>query len=151
MENYWILAATMALLSLWKVYIGSSLAAFVGFSYGDMLIFNFIPAMASAYKAWCLGDWFFERYLPNTQKGFNPRLRKMVRFWRNHGNLGGAILAPVLLGMPSYAVIANRFRIPMNKAMLTLAASTWLWCSAMYLALYFWDISSYLGLEKYLN
>jgi len=151
MENYWLLALTMMLLSLWKVYLGSALAAFVSFSYGEMLVFNFIPAMMSALKAWYFGDWLFERFLPNTPKGFNSRLRKIVRFWHRHGNWGGAILAPVLLGVPTYAVIANRFRTPFKVVMLSLTVTTWLWCSIMYFAFYFWDISTWLELDQYLT
>jgi hypothetical protein len=151
MENYWLLALTMVLLSLWKVYIGSALAAFIGFSYGEMLLFNFIPAMVSALKAWYLGGWFFEHFLSNTPKGFNSRLRKMVRFWRRHGNWGGAILAPVLLGIPTYVVIANRFRTSFKAVMLSLVVTTWLWCSIMYFTVEFWTFSSWLGLDQYMT
>jgi hypothetical protein len=130
MEQYWWLGLAMALLSIWKTYSGPALAALVGFSYFEMLFFNALPAMFAGYVGWLSGKYSYWLYSSRTLGKFRPRLRRFIRVWKRYGNRSMALLAPVLVGIPLYTLIARRIRQSYQHTFLLLTASI-LWWSGL--------------------
>lgn len=120
----------MALLSIWKTYSGPALAALAGFSYLEMLLFNAIPAMLAGYVGWLAGRYSYWFYSARTLGKYRPRLRRFIRSWKRYGNRAMALLAPVLVGIPLYTLIARRIRQSHQHTFILLAASI-LWWSGL--------------------
>jgi len=132
-DIYLLQASSMYFLSLWKTYLGPLIAAGSGFSYLEMLLFNLGAAMSSALGMLLATDaWHRKRSRSST--GFNGNLRKALRLWKKYGKLGSAILAPVLIGIPTYAVIARRFKESRRKIILELTVISFVWCTVIYWA-----------------
>lgn len=130
MEQYWWLGLAMALLSIWKTYTGPALAALVGFSYLEMLFFNALPAILAGYIGWLTGRYSYWFYSSKALGKFRPRLRRFIQSWNRYGNHLMALLAPVLVGIPLYTLIARRIREPHKNTFLLLTASI-LWWSGL--------------------
>jgi hypothetical protein len=123
----------MYFFSLWKTYLGPLIAAGSGFGYFEMLIFNLGAALSSAVSMVFINDFVAARRT-NRRKGFNGKLRKALRFWKKYGRLGSATLAPILIGIPTYAVLARHFKEPRRRIISELALITFVWCSIIYWA-----------------
>ena len=72
----------MALLSLWKTYLDPPIATILGYTYIEMLLYNFVPAGIIAFKTWHLGGWVIEQYDSVREKRINKRAIKVLRFWK---------------------------------------------------------------------
>ena len=132
-ETYILQALSMLFFSAWKTYIGPAIAAAASFSYWEMLIFNMGAAMSSAAATVFLTDlWMNKRQ--SKAKGFNGKLRKVLRFWKRYGKRTTLLLSPILVGIPSYALIARRLKEQRLTIMFELSAITFLWCTAVYWA-----------------
>lgn len=123
----------MLFFSVWKTYIGPAIAAGAQFAYWEMLLFNMGPALSSAAATVFVTDlWMNKRQ--SKPKGFDRRLRKVLKMWKRYGKRTTLFLSPVLLGIPSYALIARRLKEKRLTIMLELTAITFLWCTAVYWA-----------------
>lgn len=132
-EVYLIQVLSMLFFSAWKTYIGPLIAVGAEFSYLEMLLFNMGPALASAAGTLFFTDlWIAKRQAKI--KGFNKNLRKLVKLWRRYGRKISLLLAPVLLGVPSYALMARRLKVSRSKIMLELSFVTFVWCTVIYWA-----------------
>lgn len=123
----------MYFLSLWKTYLGPLIAAGSGFGYFEMLLFNLSAACSSVISILFITDFWFARR-SGSNKGFNGNLRKAVRLWRKYGKLGSAMLAPILIGIPTYAVVARRFKESRRKIIFEITLISFAWCSIIYWA-----------------
>jgi uncharacterized membrane protein YhaH (DUF805 family) len=132
-ETYLLQALSMLFFSAWKTYIGPAVAAASNFTYWEMLLFNMGAALSSAAATLAATDFWMARR--NTKaKGFNKNLRKALRFWRRFGKRFTLLLSPILLGVPSYALLARRLKETKSRIMLELSLSTFFWCSLVYWA-----------------
>lgn len=133
-ELYIIEALTMFSLSLWKIYLGPIMGVVAGFSYFEVLLFNLSAAVISTIKALYFSDWLFERFKKKKKNTFNPKLRRFLRFWKKYGFKSTAILAPVLIGIPTSAIIANRLKITKSTIVYAHTLSSFFWCTLIYFA-----------------
>jgi len=134
-ETYLLQILSMFFFSVWKTYIGPMIAVGANFSYWEMLLFNMGPALSSAAAALFITDlWLAKRQAK--AKGFNKNLRRVLRLWKwkRHGKRITLLLAPILLGIPSYALIARRLKERRTTIMFELSVVTFLWCSGIYWA-----------------
>lgn len=134
MEDAFLLQASgIYFLSLWKTYIGPLIAAGSGFSYLEMLLVNLGAALSSVLGVIALTDLGMKR--KKTQpKGFDKNLRKTLRFWKKYGKSGSALLAPVLIGIPTYTLIARRLKASRRSIILEITLITFTWCTIFYWA-----------------
>jgi len=132
-ETYLLQILSMFFFSVWKTYIGPLIAVGAGFGYIEMLFFNMGPALASAGTTLLLTDlWLTKRQ--SKAKGFSKNLRKALRIWKRYGRQMALVLAPILIGIPSYALIARRLKASRTTIMLELTVITFAWCSLLYWA-----------------
>jgi hypothetical protein len=132
-EAYLLQALSMLFFSAWKTYIGPLIAVGAGFSYFEMLLFNMGAALSSAAAALFMTDlWMTKRQAK--VKGFNKNLRKALKIWKRYGKSVTLLMAPILLGVPSYALIARRLKESRKKIMFELVVATFIWCSVIYWA-----------------
>jgi len=132
-ETYLLQVLSMFFFSAWKTYIGPLIAVGAGFSYFEMLLFNMGPALGSAAASLFITDlWMAKRQ--TKAKGFNKNLRRVLKIWRRYGKSMTLLMAPILLGVPSYALIARRLKVSRTKIMLELTSVTFVWCSIIYWA-----------------
>ncbi len=122
------------LTSLWKIYIGAIVAAPFGFSFVQMLLINLSSVLFSTLLTIRLCDWLKQRHQPIKNRGFNRYLRTALKYWRGYGQNGAAILAPILLGIPTYAFIARRLRMPASGIVIRLLLSSFAWASLCFIA-----------------
>lgn len=123
----------MYFLSLWKTYIGPLIAAGADFSYIEMLVFNLGAAISSSIGTlWVTDLWMRKR--TSTRKGFNGNLRRALKLWKKYGRGGSAVLAPVLIGIPTYALLARRFKASRRSIVTEITVITFTWCSVIYWA-----------------
>ena len=123
----------MYFLSLWKTYLGPLIAAGSGFGYLEVLFFNLGAALSSVISILFATDfWLSKRTSSN--KGFNGNLRRALRLWKKYGKLGSAMLAPILIGIPTYALIARRFKESRRKIVCEMVVITFAWCTLIYWA-----------------
>jgi len=132
-EAYFLQVLSMFFFSVWKTYIGPLIAVGANFSYAEMLLFNMGPALGSAGATLFMTDYLSSRR-QSKAKGFNKNLRKVLRIWKRYGKRVTLVLAPVLLGVPSYALIARRLRASRTTIMLELTTITFIWCSVIFFA-----------------
>ncbi len=147
MESYLLLGLAMALLSIWKTYSGPALAAFVGFSYPEMLLFNALPALVAGYFGWFVGRYSLFLYSRRNLRPFRPRLRRFVKAWKRYGNVTMAILAPVLVGIPLYTLIAKRLRQSHVATFVLLAVSILWWSGLSYGLVSVFELGERLNLQ----
>lgn len=132
-ETYLLQAFTMYFLSLWKTYIGPLLAAAGHFGYFEMLVFNLGAAVTSIIGTLLLTDfWIAKRTSSN--KGFNKNLRRALRLWKKYGKVGSAVLAPILIGIPTYTLVARRLKSTRRSIIIELTLITFAWCTVIYWA-----------------
>lgn len=151
MESYLLLGLAMALLSIWKTYSGPALAAFVGFSYPEMLLFNALPALLAGYFGWFAGRYSFVLYSRRNLRTFRPRLRRFVMAWKRYGNVTMAVLAPVLVGIPLYTLIAKRLRQSHGATFILLVVSIIWWSGLSYGLVSAFDLGQQLNLQGLLD
>jgi len=132
-ETYLLQILSMFFFSVWKTYIGPMIAVGANFSYWEMLLFNMGPALGSAAAALFITDFWLAKRQAKA-KGFNKNLRKVLLLWKRYGKRITLILAPILLGIPSYALIARRLKERRSTIMFELSVVTFLWCSGIYWA-----------------
>ncbi len=132
-ETYLLQILSIFFFSVWKTYIGPLIAVGANFSYWEMLLFNMGPALCSAAASLFITDlWMAKRQ--TKPKGFNKNLRKVLKLWKRYGKHTTLLLAPILLGIPSYALIARRLKESRTNIMLELTVVTFIWCSLIYWA-----------------
>jgi len=132
-ETYLLQILSIFFFSVWKTYIGPLIAVGANFSYWEMLLFNMGPALCSAAASLFITDlWMAKRQ--TKPKGFNKNLRKVLKLWKRYGKHTTLLLAPILLGIPSYALIARRLKETRISIMLELTVVTFIWCSLIYWA-----------------
>ncbi len=132
-EWYLLQALTIFWLSLWKTYIGPLMAAGLGFSYWEMMLYNISAALSSSLIVLYASDIYFARRKSNP-KGFNRKLRQALGYWKKYGKWVALTLAPVLLGIPTYVFIARRLKERRRIIMLEIGAITSAWCTLIYFA-----------------
>tara|TARA_Y100001956_G_scaffold73666_1_gene80090 strand:- start:1764 stop:2261 length:498 start_codon:yes stop_codon:yes gene_type:complete len=146
-ETYLAVGLSMALLSLWKTYSGPAIAAFLSYSYPEMLVFNLIPAMIAALAGWQIAPVYSSLFKKRKEVVFKPKLRKFMKKWNQYGQLSMAILAPVLVGIPSYTFVSKRLNQSVVRTFGLLLLSILGWSSLAYSAFAFLDIGQYVGIE----
>jgi len=121
----------MFFFSAWKTYIGPLIAVGAEFTYLEMLLFNMGPALFSAGSSLFVADlWMKKRQAK--PKGFNKNLRKVLRLWKRYGKYLTLLLAPILIGIPSYALIARRLKERPAVIMMELSVVIFAWCTIIY-------------------
>ncbi len=146
-ETYLAVGLSMALLSLWKTYSGPAIAAFLSYSYPEMLVFNLIPAMIAALAGWQIAPVYSSLFKKRKEVVFKPKLRKFMKKWNQYGQLSMAILAPVLVGIPSYTFVSKRLNQSVVRTFGLLLLSILGWSTLAYSAFAFLDIGQYVGIE----
>ncbi|RKF19751.1 hypothetical protein DBZ36_04645 [Alginatibacterium sediminis] len=149
-EPYLLIALTIAILSLWKTYSGPMIAATLSYSYIEMLTFTVIPALFAAYIAWRLAPIYSELFRSKTKPAFKPRLKRFVKMWNTYGQVAMAILAPIIVGIPSYTFIAKQLNQNAVKTFSLLLASIIFWSSLAYFSLAFFNLEQYFAIEALL-
>ncbi|CDT73456.1 conserved membrane hypothetical protein [Vibrio coralliirubri] len=147
-ETYLAIGLSMALLSLWKTYSGPAIAAFLSYSYPEMLLFNLIPAMIAAYTGWKIAPVYSTLFKKQKGSVFKPKLRKFMKKWNQYGQLSMAILAPVLVGIPSYTFVSKRLNQSGVKTFGMLTLSILGWSSLAYSCFAFLDVGQYVAIEN---
>jgi len=132
-ETYLFQVLSMFVFSVWKTYIGPLVAVGADFAYWEMLLFNMGPALSSAGATLFITDFWMTKH-QTKPKGFNKNLRKILRIWKCYGKRMALVLAPVFIGIPSYALIARRFKMSRTKIMFELTVITFVWCSLIFWA-----------------
>ncbi len=146
-ETYLAIGLSMAFLSLWKTYSGPAIAAFLSYSYPEMLVFNLIPAMIAAFVGWQIAPVYSSLFKKRKAVVFKPKLRKFMKKWNQYGQLSMAILAPVLVGIPSYTFVSKRLNQSVVRTFGLLLLSILGWSSLAYSAFAFLDIGQYVEIE----
>ena len=132
-EAYALQVLSMFFFSVWKTYIGPLIAVAANFAYWEMLLFNLGPAVCSAAASLFVTDLWMKKRRQKVQ-GFNKNLRKVLRIWRRYGKKTSLLIAPVVIGIPSYAIIARRLKESNTRILLDLSLVTFFWCSVIYWA-----------------
>lgn len=132
-EAYFLQILSMFFFSVWKTYIGPLIAVAANFAYWEMLLFNLGPAFCSAAASLIVTDMWMKKRRRKAP-GFNRNLRKVLRIWRRYGKKTSLLIAPVIIGIPSYAIIARRLKESNTRILVELTLVTFLWCSAIYWA-----------------
>jgi len=132
-EWYLLQALTIFWFSLWKTYIGPLMAAGLGFSYWEMLLYNLSAALSSSLAVLYASDLYFARR-KSKPKGFSRHLRRALGYWKKYGKWVAIVLAPVILGIPTYVFIARRLKERRRIIMLEIAVITSAWCTLIYFA-----------------
>lgn len=146
-ETYFIVGLTMALLSLWKTYSGPAIAAVMSYSYPEMLLFNVVPAMMAAYAGWALGPMANRIFLRNSNVSYRPKLKKFMQRWNRYGQVSMALLAPVLVGIPSYTFVSKRLNQGIAKTFGLLTASILFWSGIAYFCFLLVDVGQYIPMD----
>lgn len=146
-ETYLIVAVTMALLSLWKTYSGPAIAAVMSYSYPEMLLFNMLPALIAAYVGWRLGPLNLALLKRNKPVVFRPKLKRFMQRWNRYGQVVMAILAPVLVGIPSYTFVSKRLHQSAVKTFGLLILSILFWSGAAYSIFSLMDVGQYIPVD----
>lgn len=132
-ETYLLQILSILFFSVWKTYIGPIIAAGANFAYWEMLLFNMGAALSSAAATLFATDiWMTKRR--SKAKGFNKNLRRILKVWRRYGKRTTLFLSPILLGVPSYALIARRLKESRLTIMIELSVITFVWCTGIYWA-----------------
>lgn len=132
-ETYLLQALSILFFSAWKTYIGPIIAASAQFAYWEMLLFNMGAALSSAGATLFVTDLWMNRR-NRKAKGFDKNLRRVLKVWKRYGKRATLVMSPVLLGIPSYALIARRLKESWFTIMLELSVITFVWCSVIYWA-----------------
>ena len=132
-ETYLLQILSMFFFSVWKTYLGPLVAVGADFAYWEMLLFNMGPALSSAGVTLFITDFWMAKRQPKS-KGFNKNLRKVLRIWKRYGKRMALVLAPILIGIPSYALISRRLKTSRAKIMCELTVITFVWCSFIFWA-----------------
>ena len=139
----------MCLLSTWKTYTGPAIAAVLGFSFFEMLLYNFVPAILIGFKVWYGGSWFFS--LNTKKKQESKKMKKFEELWARFGDRNAALLAPIFIGIPTYAIIAKKLGGSFKATFVNLAFFTLLWCSVFYLGTLVFNLDKHLNIDSYLE
>ncbi|WP_020531576.1 hypothetical protein [Flexithrix dorotheae] len=134
-SEYLIKALTVFLLSLWKTYVGPALSFGFGFSYFEMVIFNYSAALISALVSLYFAPnivAFIRRLFKMKPKPYNARWRKILVFWNKYGFYGVMVLSPILISIPLGAIISQRFKTPAPKILIYLSVMVLFWSSLAY-------------------
>lgn len=145
-----IICITIFGLSLWKVYLGAVISSIVGFNYIEMLLLNLSAVAFSSIVTILIGQKAYEIIFGNKKGVFSKRLRKIVIIWKKYGYWASALLAPVLLGIPTFLIIGTRLKEPMKPLLFSVLLTSTIWLTIFFYLMQIWDISSFLEVEKYL-
>jgi hypothetical protein len=139
----------MCVLSTWKTYAGPAIAAVLGFTFLEMLAYNFVPAIIVALKAWYAGSWFFSS--KSNKKKSSVKMKKFEALWERFGDRTAALLAPIFIGIPSYAILAKKMDGKFKKTFVNLSFSTLFWCSIFYFGTLVFNLDKHLNIDSYLD
>jgi hypothetical protein len=129
-------------LSLWKTYVGPALG--VGF---DMLYIEAVGYTMLGASVTVFTTLYFERQLtqlsrrlvtlvrgPKLDKKpkFQPKLRKVLRFYQRYGFWGLMTLTPILIGLPVGTWIAVRLGSSRRKVAVTALLMSLFWSTLSY-------------------
>ncbi len=124
---------------IWKSYLGPMLASLFGFSLLEAMVMGLCSGLLSAKFSSLLSQYLFGllrqiRIKPKDTKAsaFNPKLRKLLRFWQRYGLPIAAFIAPTIIGIPTYSFIARRLQTNAHALYLWLSISIVFWVSASY-------------------
>ncbi|MBX2842618.1 MAG: hypothetical protein KTR26_12675 [Flammeovirgaceae bacterium] len=134
-SEYIIKALTVFLLSLWKTFVGPALSFGFGFSYLEMVIFNYSSALFSALISLYFAPnimAFISRLFKLEPKPYNARWRKVLVFWKKYGFYGIMLLSPILIGIPLGVIISQRFKTPASKILIYMSVMVLFWSSLAY-------------------
>ncbi|UOE79884.1 hypothetical protein LTQ03_00155 [Vibrio splendidus] len=148
LESYLFIGFSMALLSLWKTYSGPALAALMSYSYPEMLLFNLLPALLAAYVGWKVAPVYSSIFNRQKTVSFKPKLRRFMKRWNKYGQLTMAILAPVLVGIPSYTFVSKRLNQDWRKTFAMLTLSILGWSGLAYGCFLLLDVEQYISIES---
>ncbi|GEM81504.1 hypothetical protein [Vibrio superstes] len=147
-ETYFVVALTMALLSLWKTYSGPAIAGVMSYSYPEMLMFNMLPALLAGYAGWSLGPMTSSLFNRNRRVVFRPKLKRFMIRWNRYGQISMAILAPVLVGIPSYTFVSKRLNQRGIKTFGLLSVSILFWSGSAYFCFLLLDVGQYIPVDS---
>ncbi|QZT37549.1 hypothetical protein K5X82_01350 [Halosquirtibacter xylanolyticus] len=113
-------------LSLWKIYLGFAYLAIQGYSLIYACLLNLSAVAVSVfftYLLWKQGDkWpFFNRF--RTHRSY----QKAIEFWRRNGAMLTLILSPILIGIPTYVIIALEAKISIKRITISMIFISFLW------------------------
>ncbi|MDD7983817.1 hypothetical protein PQO01_02500 [Lentisphaera marina] len=80
--------------------------------------------------------------------------KKMMKFeelWTRFGERNAALLAPIFIGIPTYAILAKKLGGNFKRTFMNLSFFTLLWCSVFYLATLVFNLDKYLNIDSYLE
>ena len=133
-----LLIVVIAGSGLWKSYLGPILASVFGFSLLEAFAMTITAGLLSAKFSSLLSQYLLSllRQIRNrpdkTTAHFNPKLRKLLRFWQRYGLPIAAFIAPTIIGIPTYSFIARRLQTTPNAMYIWLAISLAFWVLASY-------------------
>jgi len=119
------------------------LAAGYGMSYLHAIGYTLLGAGVTVFSS-----LYFERQLKRLSKrlmgywpgkksersvGFNPRLRKVLTFYRRYGFWGLMLLTPILIGLPVGTLLARRLGSSRLRSAITVMMMALGWSSLSYL------------------
>ena len=126
----------MYLLSLWKIYIAYGYFAFESYSF---LISSVI--VLSAVISSNLLCYFFYAQLKNSV-WYSKFMRsktylKGAKVYNKYGFYPSAVLAPVLLGIPTFCLVSFAFGVSNKKVVSALVVSSLLWGAIINITFYY--------------
>ncbi|MEZ9912856.1 hypothetical protein AB4346_08550 [Vibrio breoganii] len=148
LEPYLAVGLSMALLSLWKIYSGPAIAGLLSYSYSEMLMFNLVPAIIAAYAGWKVAPVYSHFFKQRNKAVFKPKLKKFMKIWAQYGQISMAVLAPVLVGIPTYTYVSRRLNQSGFRTFGMLILSLFGWSSLAYGCFTFLDLSQYAAIQN---
>jgi hypothetical protein len=126
----------MFLLSLWKVFIAYGYLAYESYSFvtANTIVFSAVIC-SNLLSYWAFSKMqnyaWFEKF-----KFSKVYLRGAV-FYSKYGFYPSALLAPILLGIPTFSLVSFVFSVSNKKVLSALLVSSLLWGAVIYLAFYY--------------
>lgn len=127
---------TMFLFSLWKIYIGYSYFAFNTYSFEFASLIILFSVLCSyfitfyVFKKTKEKSWFIKFTL-------SKNYLKGAHFYKKYGFYPSILLAPVLLGIPTIALVSLTLKQNQKTTILGLMASSLLWGGIIYVSFYY--------------
>lgn len=126
----------MFLLSLWKIYIAYGYLAYESYSFVTANAIVFSAVICSNL----LSYWVFSRMQNATwfeKFKFSKTYLRAAIFYNKYGFYPSALLAPILLGIPTFSLVSFVFNVNNNKVLTALIVSSLLWGTVIFIGLHY--------------
>ena len=126
----------MFLLSLWKVYIAYGYLAYESYSFlvaSSIVLSAVVCSNLVSYLVYSQmqNSTWFEKFK------YSKTYLKGAIFYSKYGFYPSALLAPVLLGIPTFSLVSFVFNVSNKKVLTALLVSSLLWGGVIYIAFHF--------------